>query len=401
MKELIDALLQPQPSPVTHSLAEFLSRLNDEEIQARWLFLSNDDFALVKAAPSGERAEALTRCFTAPAMVRYNVLCLSEMALDFLSGVLEKPCVLTSDTLPKLYEAGIIHSLYLLFEEDGNRVLLVPDEISAAIKQHIPDFCAEAKAYRYFRDTIYAATCLYGVITHADAQFLLRYYNPAHVPNPDQTEEFLGLTQHYGGLWLVDDLIAHLYLEDFDTDALRGLIKAQQRYPRYLPGWDEFVASPEGDIPDEAPLFEAFEKYLVKTSPLPEETICAIAARFFDLIRLGYSADNVFDDLEKQKALPRSRKHQAELWFRLCNFCKKVRRWAFHGHTEEEVARFAENREVAQADPDRKGLFPLLANPLEEEDEDVVDPVEYMKVGRNEPCPCGSGKKYKKCCDSK
>ncbi|MEA1960510.1 MAG: SEC-C metal-binding domain-containing protein [Bacillota bacterium] len=21
-----------------------------------------------------------------------------------------------------------------------------------------------------------------------------------------------------------------------------------------------------------------------------------------------------------------------------------------------------------------------------------------MKVGRNDPCPCGSGKKYKKCC---
>jgi len=22
----------------------------------------------------------------------------------------------------------------------------------------------------------------------------------------------------------------------------------------------------------------------------------------------------------------------------------------------------------------------------------------YMKIGRNDPCPCGSGKKYKKCC---
>ena len=22
-----------------------------------------------------------------------------------------------------------------------------------------------------------------------------------------------------------------------------------------------------------------------------------------------------------------------------------------------------------------------------------------MKTGRNDPCPCGSGKKYKKCCD--
>ena len=24
-----------------------------------------------------------------------------------------------------------------------------------------------------------------------------------------------------------------------------------------------------------------------------------------------------------------------------------------------------------------------------------------VKVSRNEPCPCGSGKKYKKCCGSK
>ncbi|NLC12153.1 MAG: hypothetical protein GX767_07880, partial [Firmicutes bacterium] len=25
-------------------------------------------------------------------------------------------------------------------------------------------------------------------------------------------------------------------------------------------------------------------------------------------------------------------------------------------------------------------------------------PITVKKVGRNEPCPCGSGKKYKKCC---
>jgi hypothetical protein len=23
-----------------------------------------------------------------------------------------------------------------------------------------------------------------------------------------------------------------------------------------------------------------------------------------------------------------------------------------------------------------------------------------MKIGRNDPCPCGSGKKYKKCCEA-
>jgi len=28
-------------------------------------------------------------------------------------------------------------------------------------------------------------------------------------------------------------------------------------------------------------------------------------------------------------------------------------------------------------------------------------PVTVVKVGRNEPCPCGSGKKYKRCCQGK
>ncbi len=29
----------------------------------------------------------------------------------------------------------------------------------------------------------------------------------------------------------------------------------------------------------------------------------------------------------------------------------------------------------------------------------ITEPiVKEKKVGRNEPCPCGSGKKYKKCC---
>lgn len=28
----------------------------------------------------------------------------------------------------------------------------------------------------------------------------------------------------------------------------------------------------------------------------------------------------------------------------------------------------------------------------------ATDPVKSKKVGRNDLCPCGSGKKYKKCC---
>ena len=40
----------------------------------------------------------------------------------------------------------------------------------------------------------------------------------------------------------------------------------------------------------------------------------------------------------------------------------------------------------------------LIATVLAERDAEAGDAAPSVKVGRNEPCPCGSGKKYKRCC---
>ena len=41
-----------------------------------------------------------------------------------------------------------------------------------------------------------------------------------------------------------------------------------------------------------------------------------------------------------------------------------------------------------------------IATALTEHDAEVPEPTRATKVGRNAPCPCGSGKKYKRCCGS-
>jgi preprotein translocase subunit SecA len=56
---------------------------------------------------------------------------------------------------------------------------------------------------------------------------------------------------------------------------------------------------------------------------------------------------------------------------------------------EEEAAKMAE-----QLDLQRK--FDEAARQLNNQLEN--DEVGVKKVARNEPCPCGSGKKYKQCC---
>ena len=37
----------------------------------------------------------------------------------------------------------------------------------------------------------------------------------------------------------------------------------------------------------------------------------------------------------------------------------------------------------------------------ENKDESSVKSDRMVKIGRNDPCPCGSGKKYKRCCMKK
>ena len=48
----------------------------------------------------------------------------------------------------------------------------------------------------------------------------------------------------------------------------------------------------------------------------------------------------------------------------------------------------------------------IKANLPGEDEEPLPEPAETIRsdgkqVGRNDPCPCGSGKKYKKCCGKK
>ena len=59
---------------------------------------------------------------------------------------------------------------------------------------------------------------------------------------------------------------------------------------------------------------------------------------------------------------------------------------------------FEDNEEIFVPGEGSSLLDPAHAEEEEEEEERAEPYVAAVKVGRNDPCPCGSGKKYKKCC---
>lgn len=69
---------------------------------------------------------------------------------------------------------------------------------------------------------------------------------------------------------------------------------------------------------------------------------------------------------------------------------KLLRGWPMFGD--------ASGKDIEDEGDDINGLDNQLANIMEELGGRTEEPRRVVKIGRNDPCPCGSGKKYKQCC---
>ncbi len=102
------------------------------------------------------------------------------------------------------------------------------------------------------------------------------------------------------------------------------------------------------------------------------------------LFELGYVSENIcgsLKDVQKDIGEPPKIDFNAKLLNTYDRYEKITTTWA--GYTEEED----DDDDLPDIDfPPVTEVFPELINP---------------KVGRNDPCPCGSGKKHKKCCLNK
>lgn len=71
--------------------------------------------------------------------------------------------------------------------------------------------------------------------------------------------------------------------------------------------------------------------------------------------------------------------------------------------TYEQDGRAIEHHEVSQFRRDENGAWRFVsgdadARPAGQSRTSSPQAARSTKVGRNDPCPCGSGRKYKKCC---
>ncbi|MGE5631886.1 MAG: SEC-C metal-binding domain-containing protein [Caulobacteraceae bacterium] len=231
-----------------------------------------------------------------------------------------------------------------------------------------------------------------------------------------------GLLYYYGVMdaWLVKEKIKQLTGQEIDILEFMNVMSfacefyGQVRYTQYgyqddrvfdakkiveehrmRPGVDyypftkkQLLKAGDPDYVDKTPEMNSFISFLLKYYKLSDKETNEIALQITNMINADSKPTLIIQYLQSWMEFP-SFEFVQQLTAKIMELYNNTRQWVLKGHTPNEL--FQE---------ERKYLKPLPAEPFKigQPNSKVIDLSTSTKVGRNDPCPCGSGKKYKKCC---
>lgn len=122
---------------------------------------------------------------------------------------------------------------------------------------------------------------------------------------------------------------------------------------------------------------EKLKKYMKENLNLKEEKLNEVMYSTSCLMKNAFSVDYIFEDI-KGRIYLKNEEIERDIKDIITEINNNIEKWCLRGHSITEIK--------------------LKEDKIYEK----VEKVNHKgKIGRNDPCPCGSGKKYKKCCLNK
>ncbi len=219
-----------------------------------------------------------------------------------------------------------------------------------------------------------AAVNLYGIISRDDFVNIFNKQNVDQTSNEEIYILLLPLVLKDGWYGFYKEYIVHYSFFD-DFDQADYLLKYQADKPRYIPEKSEFLKYTIEDFVDNDHLWNV-RRFMLDVFGHSRDT----SGGYEDVRSYIIYGDGIKElgSILDRYNLIFSEEKQLQEFINLIMLAKNnTRIWENNGYTPSELHGILSKRD--------KNIvkFPTL---------------QRQKVGRNEPCPCGSGKKYKKCC---
>ncbi|WP_108669059.1 YecA family protein [Peribacillus acanthi] len=139
---------------------------------------------------------------------------------------------------------------------------------------------------------------------------------------------------------------------------------------------------------DKTPEMEKFLQFLSNSYELTVQEKNEIASQFIYMINSDAHPTMLIQYLQSKFEFP-SFEFVQQLTAFVMEVHNHTRMWALKGYSPTELRK----KEERHLQP-----FPASTYKQTKNNSNVIDIRDRFKIGRNDPCPCGSGNKYKKCC---
>ncbi len=364
------------PVPEDKSLASILEDLRKDELEQIRTLLE------IKRASRLKKGELIERIVQELPEKLENILdLLDEERLDIVEKLRRNKGIISARRIP--YHKAIYFVFMCIAYPgllDGKRVLFMPEEVKDFFYGYpLKPLREKAKKNTEIITLTIEMLNYYGVLSFETLQELLEKYIEVPVSGKELLEILFNAAHYHDRLD---------YQEGFFTDSgvmNPGYIWLEQQKRSeidYYPfSFEELWKASEIDYIDLNPQAEKFLDHLKSRLGLSHEEAIDLYHHFnFEILN-----DIPFNQVQQEVVFDRinfnSFEEAKEFMPVMMEMYNHMRQWILKGHSPQEIF---EKKEKPKLKPLPQERF--------------VFPKDKKKVGRNDPCPCGSGKKYKKCC---
>ncbi|WP_010293371.1 SEC-C metal-binding domain-containing protein [Clostridium senegalense] len=251
-----------------------------------------------------------------------------------------------------------------------NKVYIVmPTEIKDVVKKiNFEELAVKQERYRNVQEYLLAFSNLYGIF---EIEFFMNIFNDNNDEKLDEKEFLYILDKFAGSLGMVefdDERVIHqaLLVNEGEYETLQELRKGKEYKILSKEELLKYADEDYVELTEEHIKLKKFLNEMCVDTELAKETFEDIC---MGLVDSDFDIQRVLFELDRRKIEIKSRKQLDEIVKLVANVSNNSRKWSNKGFTPKELS-----------------LRKLNVN------------ANKKIVGRNDPCICGSGKKYKKCC---
>lgn len=308
----------------------------------------------------GNMESKIDQLLTKMDMERYKNL----LSIVNNGGVLEEDEPLSLELACYYRECGIAFSLVY----KDKYVIVVPKEFQSIIKSKDNlDFYSKLKKNEELIRLVWGMSYYYGVLTNENMKSMVRTRVDFEISEEELDCILYEGSRYYGEYQYYDDVIAHeavlepiVVLEEHEK---------HKELDYYSFSKKDFLNAAKVQYIDKSKAYKRFFDFLISSFTIDNEEAAEIIEDLWSQLQNYGPTNDIFEEFLTQFILD-SKDEINYMMDEVVRYSNETRQWALKGFSPVEIRK---KEEVTKE----------------------------KTVGRNDPCPCGSGKKYKKCCASK